>query len=106
MLFLIPLFIMLMDVLSPLSEKEQKSFIPKKIFLDLSENTIVHQCKETERFHMIDSVKKVIDYGEWYHVLFYYEDRDICFVCQKSLLTKGTLEEFEALFEGKIERRV
>ena len=31
-----------------------------------------------------------------------YSDK---FICQKSLLTQGTLEEFEALFEGKIERK-
>ena len=54
---------------------------------------------------MIDSVKRVVDYGEWYDFVFYYSDRDLYFVCQKSLLTKGTLEEFEALFEGKIVRK-
>ena len=55
---------------------------------------------------MIDSVDTVIDYGDWYHLLFNFEDRDTYFVCQKNLLTKGTLEEFEALFDGKIERRL
>ena len=26
------------------------------------------------------------------------------FICQKDLLTKGSLEEFERIFEGKIKR--
>lgn len=52
----------------------------------------------------IESVKKVIDYGDFYFVAFskllVVED----IVCQKKLLTKGTLEEFESLFEDKIFR--
>ena len=55
-----------------------------------------------ERFRMLNSVKEILDYGEWYYFIFNYEDRDPYFVCQKDLLTQGTLEEFEALFEGKI----
>ena len=106
LLFMIPLSLFLVGSVIPISKNAQKIFMPKKVFLDLEENTIVHQCEKMERFHMIDSVKSVIDYGDWYHLIFYYSDRDMYFVCQKSLLTKGTLEEFEALFEGKIERRI
>ena len=47
----------------------------------------------------------IIDYGEWYYVKFNLGDRDPYFVCQKDLLKNGTIEEFEALFEGKIERK-
>ena len=53
---------------------------------------------------LVNSVTRVLDYGEWYYLLFEFDSRDIYFVCQKSLLTKGSLEEFEALFEGKIEK--
>ena len=106
LLFLIPLLIFLVGSVLPISRNSQKIFMPEKIFLDLKENTIVHKCEKMERFHMINSVKTVIDYGAWYHFVFYFKDRDMYFVCQKSLLTQGTLEEFEALFEGKIERRM
>ena len=52
----------------------------------------------------ISSVKKVIDAGEWYYLVFKWSGTNTNFVCQKNLLQQGTLEEFEALFEGKIAR--
>ena len=66
---------------------------------------IVRQHTKGETHRSINSVTRVLDYGEWYYLLFEFDSRDIYFVCQKSLLTKGSLEEFEALFEGKIEKR-
>ena len=104
--FLIPLSLYVLFCVLPPGKEAQKIFMPKLIFLDLEEKTIVHICEKMERFHMIENVESVIDYGEWYDFTFEFEDRDLYFVCQKSLLTQGTLEEFEALFEGKIERRI
>ena len=104
-LFFIPILMLLVFSALPPSKKAQKTFVPIKIFIDLEEQTIVHQCEKTERFHMLNSVERVLDYGEFYELIFQFEDRDPYFVCQKSLLTEGTLEEFEALFEGKIERQ-
>ncbi|MBQ7362821.1 MAG: hypothetical protein IJW48_00050 [Clostridia bacterium] len=89
----------------PPSRGSQRIFVPQRVYIDTEEQTIVHKCAKLERFHMLSSVKAVIDYGEWYYFIFEFEDRDPYFVCQKSLLTEGTLEEFEALFEGKIERQ-
>ena len=103
-ILLVPLIMLIGSCLKP-DKKDQRLFVPKRIFLDLEEETIVHICETQERFHMINSVKQVIDYGEFYYFVFEYADRDPYFVCQKSLLTQGTLEEFEALFEGKIERK-
>ena len=50
----------------------------------------------------IDDVYKVIDYGEFYKLCFPYGKISYKFICQKDLLTKGSLEEFEELFAGKI----
>jgi len=97
---------LLLISLLPPDKSAQKGFMPNIIFLDLKEETIVHKCEKMERFHMISSVKSVIDYGDWYYFIFNFGDRDPYFVCQKNLLAKGTLEEFEALFEDKIERRI
>ena len=33
-----------------------------------------------------------------------YSDRDMYFVCQKSLLTQGSFDEFENLFADKLVR--
>ena len=51
---------------------------------------------------MLNEVKRVYDYRCWYYLEIDFGDP--YFICQKDLLTEGTLEEFEALFEGKIVR--
>lgn len=51
----------------------------------------------------INEVKKVIDYGECYFII--YTDVAQAIVCQKDLIKEGTLEEFETIFAGKIKRR-
>ena len=53
----------------------------------------------------LSKVKKVIDVGEWYYVVFKGGSLNSAFVCQKNLLKQGTLDEFEALFEDKIIRK-
>ena len=79
--------------------------MPVKVFVDLHEEIIVQKCEKTERIREISSVKKIIDYGEWYYLKFYYLDRDLYFVCQKDLLTQGNLEMFESLFDGKVVKK-
>lgn len=53
----------------------------------------------------VADVKKVIDGGEWYHIKFYFYARSPYFICQKSLLQQGTLQQFEQLFADKIVKR-
>lgn len=53
----------------------------------------------------IYDVKKVIDMGEWYYIIFNFPHKNLLFLCQKSLLNVGSLKEFEALFEEKIVRK-
>ena len=50
----------------------------------------------------VESVQKVVDYGEFYRIVFSesFASADDC-ICQKSLLCSGTTEDFETLFEGK-----
>lgn len=52
----------------------------------------------------LNKVKKVIDSGDWYYVVFKWGNISNAFVCQKDLLREGTIEQFESLFEGKIKR--
>ena len=102
--FSIPFILCLIVCALPASKGDQKIFMPKRIYIDLEEETIVHECEKMERFHMLSAVESVEDYGEWYYFVFEFEDRDMYFVCQKDLLTQGPIEEFEALFEEKIVR--
>lgn len=51
-----------------------------------------------------DNVKKIIDLGDKYYVTFSFpKGSDV--LCQKNLIIKGSIEEFEKIFEGKIERK-
>ena len=52
----------------------------------------------------ISKVKKVIDMGEWYYIIFKFGDISNSWICQKDLITQGTIEDFEKIFEGKIKR--
>lgn len=52
-----------------------------------------------------DDVKKVIDKGDFYDILFYFPNRWTNCICQKDLIVEGTIEEFEKLFEDKIVRK-
>lgn len=62
--------------------------------------------KNSMKTKPLKKVKKVIDVGEWYYFIFKYGNISNSWVCQKNLITKGTIEEFEKLFEGKIERNI
>ena len=105
LIFLIPLVIFVFLSLIPPSKKNQKSFVPICIYVDLEEEAIVHECEKMQRSHPIESVKSIIDYGEWYYFEFEFGNRDLYYVCQKNLITNGSLEEFEKMFEGKIVRK-
>lgn len=54
----------------------------------------------------IKNIKKVIDYGDWYCLIFKYGDVTNSFICQKDLIVKGTLSDFETLFLDYIVRMI
>lgn len=85
----------------PKSKKTKKQLIPKRIFTE--DEYIISVTDTAEDFKKISDVKKVKKYNDFYELSFPFGKISDKFICQKSLLSKGTLEEFEALFEGKIE---
>ena len=101
--YVVMIFCGIFILFSALPTKSVVSVIlPQRIVVDLEERTIINQLKNREVFGMIDSVKLVEDYGEFYNIKFFFGDRVPYCICQKSLLTSGTLEDFEALFDGKM----
>ena len=86
--------------LAALIPQAEKSMTPKKIVVD--EESIACTTDKEIVTKWISDVKQVIDHGEFYELVFPFGKISTNFICQKNLLTKGTLEEFEALFEGKI----
>ncbi len=56
----------------------------------------------------ISAIKQIEDHGEFYRIklhFFSYVGNDFnIFICQKNLLTKGTIDKFEERFDNKIVR--
>lgn len=82
---------------------DKQKIIPKKIYI--KDNTIVYISDKFTESKIVDDIREVRDYGEFYVLLFSFGNYSDKFICQKSLISKGSLEEFESLFEGKIVRK-
>ncbi|MEG1609079.1 MAG: hypothetical protein RR348_04350, partial [Clostridia bacterium] len=95
---LISILILIPQINSPM--KIINLYIPKKLTIDA--NIISLESEKTTVVKSVLKIKKIIDVGEWYQILFYFPYKDPYFICQKDLITKGTIEDFEKLFEGKI----
>ena len=90
--------------LYPLTKGAESSILPSKIVFH--ENG--HMESISKSFHwvkMVDNVAQVIDWGAWYEIKFIPSEKNPRFICQKDLLTVGTIEDFEKLFEGKLIRK-
>ena len=96
-----------MPLLFPIAfstKKEQETFIPTRIYIDIEDETIGVECKRHSSERGFDVIKKIVDHGNWYTVDFYLGHKDTAYIIQKDLIKQGTIEEFEALFADKIER--
>ncbi len=87
----------------PKSKKEKFEMTPKKIVID--EEYIVCTAVKYSESRLIEDVKTIIDYGDFYDINFPFGKVSEKFICQKDLMVKGTIEEFEKIFEGKIQRK-
>lgn len=96
------LFIAFAILTYTLLKKDMKKNLPKKIYIE--DDLIFYISDAYTEGKTVGNVKEVHDYGEFYVMTFSAKNKASIFICQKDLLTKGTLEEFEALFEGKIVR--
>ncbi len=50
-------------------------------------------------------MKKITDEGDWYQIIFYFPHKVGDCICQKDLITEGSIEEFENIFEGLIVKK-
>ena len=100
----IPCFIVVIFIASKKPSKQDYDLIVP-IEIIINDTTIESISKKFHRVADINYVKKVIDMGDWYHICFYFPYKDSRFICQKSLILYGTIEEFESLFANKIERK-
>lgn len=95
-----PVIFVVISIFAKPGKSTYKTILPQKVYID--GETLVSELEESSFSRTLDQVETVIDFGEGYHIKFYSAYRCPNFICQKSLLTKGTIEEFEKLFEGKI----
>ena len=72
--------------------------------LTIDNEHIEYESKQATVYRSTCDVKIVRDYGDFYDIISYFGKGSDFFVCQKSLLSYGTLGDFEKLFSGKIVR--
>lgn len=60
--------------------------------------------EKTWRKRNLTQVKKVLDCGEVYYIIFKFGDITNAWICQKDNVVSGTIEEFERIFRSKIVR--
>lgn len=96
-------FIILFLLLCP--AKAFAFLAPNRVYIDLKDRTIVSVNNESrETFRMIDDIVEVKDHGEFYTFKFNSQRNFITFIAQKDLITQGTIEEFEEIFEEVLVR--
>ena len=86
----------------PKSKKEVDAIIPKKVYIE--DGSIICVAEKYVEYRNLADVKRIHDFGEYYELRFSFGKISEKFICQKNLITKGTLEEFENLFRDKIIR--
>lgn len=96
----LPVVLIIVDILP---KQGYEKIIPTRITID--ENLITIEAMANIPSKDIADVTHVIDGGDFYQICFKFPYRANYFFCQKDLIIQGTLEEFEALFEGKIVRK-
>lgn len=87
----------------PKSKKETLQMTPHRIYLENDTITCIAEKYVETKFW--EDVKVVNDYGEFYELIFPFGNASDKFICQKSLLSNGKIEDFEKLFGEKIVKK-
>lgn len=106
--FIISLILMVIMSLLLISPYTFRVKFKWNTIVDIEENNIkeilVHS-NYTQNVYAISKVKKVYDYGRYYYISFYRWDLSKGIVCQRNLISNGTIEDFEKIFKDKIIRK-
>ena len=74
--------------------------------IEIDGETIYVETKIEKTVCSLSKVKKVIDRGDVYEVIWHLPRWYPFCICQKDLLCQGTIEEFEDMFKDKIVQRI
>ena len=89
-------------VLAAWPNPKRRKIMPSKI--TIHDRRMEYISKQTTVRRYVSNVKVVRDYGDYYDIIFKFGKISDFFVCQKDLLSDGTLKEFEKVFKGKLIR--
>lgn len=98
LLLFVPIFLIVIIASYLYKPKVQKSML---CHIEINEEIITMEVDEKYSERKICDVKRIIDYGEFYVIEFYFPGV-LYIVCQKKLIVEGTLDEFEHFFDVKI----
>jgi len=84
--------------------KDRYKLYPTCITISMRDGNLSYVVGNIYTVKSVADVKRVVDMGEWYR-LYGFNLRGTTLVCQKDLITEGSLEDFEMLFDGKIEKK-
>ncbi len=84
-------------------EKDKGDIAPIKVEID--DEHVIKETTKNYNTYRVDEVKRVEDYGDFYRIIFYFPHCDRFCICQKDLITQGTIEEFEEMFAGYIVKK-
>ena len=88
----------------PFTKEMRDAVYPTRIVIPKN-GRIISKGKNFSHDYSVDDIYDVIDCGEWYHIRVGLMKDDAHFVCEKRLMTKGTIEDFEKEFDGLIVRK-
>lgn len=84
------------------SNRQLQKTLPKKI--TITSDFIVSIADQDTISRSVHEVKTILDYSEYYVMIFPMGRKTNRFICQKNLLSNGTEKEFKELFKDKIKR--
>ena len=87
------------------TKKQQNELFPTRaVFYADRDHSVLFECPKRRLELYREDIRRVVDMGDYYY-LDIPSQSGRGMVCQKSLMTIGTEETFEKLFDGKIERK-
>ena len=103
-LYLLIILLLVSFLYIPRSKKFIKTIKPNRIYIN--EDSVVCVAEKYTDSKLLSDVKYVRDFDEFYEIVFRMGKKSEKYICQKSLISKGSVEEFERLFEGRIVKEV
>lgn len=100
--FTLPIVFLILTIISKSFNQIFSRSLPQNISITSGE--IVYQTSHSSQIIKVDSVKKVYDFGAYYDIVTTNILNGTSHICQKDLVVQGTLENFEEIFDGKIEK--